>query len=365
MKNLVLTIIFASILTTNANAAPGAEGGGGGGVFCTSTNKCMTISEAGLRVKLDPILSPKADQARAPKAPGAFVITNDVIQEVNAILNDLRKKTKLNWLDEKFLNLETDYNSKMNDIYKVVEAYDSEKFKKAKSDYQTILKYEGINWEFSIAAVSDANNTYLLPDYLKLNTRSKALTIIHENVVRKLISRIGRFEAVKFALQLDGVFLDVLEGKQTDPYTLVSMDETLDGRNKFYNSPMVRYVQSQLAKGKKIKWDDLAVASMVSNFGNGINLSNERLAYDIYLSDAGLWNILNSEGTRKIKSFPVVGIPADPVDLSLYCENTDDGYYFIGSHILRCQKSEGKLVLDVVYESDNQKICNPEFCEYN
>ncbi|MES2770340.1 MAG: hypothetical protein V4596_14450 [Bdellovibrionota bacterium] len=345
MKKLILIVV--SMFAIHAQANLGADGGGGGGVFCLTKDKCVTLAEAGLRIKQD--VAPKS--VAAPPANFEFVITQDVLNEVDAILKTINKNSKYRFkVGLANLDLDTGLDSEMNKRYKVVEAYDGVKYKRIISDYNKILKEEGYDQSFSIGAVSDRDTTYLLPDYFKLNSRSKALLLIHENLVRAVLSSTLeyamepvqlRIYATRFALKLDGYLLDLLNDKNKNSYALALLKDTLfDGRR---THPIHFYYIDKYEAGVKIKFDDKLMEYVSSSY-RSVHLGNEQVARVVYNADHGFWNHLVFGQAKEIMFAPAEnaninwGLPEE-IDTISYCADTADGWYFVGFIMLQCKSN--------------------------
>lgn len=186
---------FALILGLNFSVAAmaGDDRGGGGGI-CVN-DKCITVPEAGFRI------APEQEHLEAPIVPAATF--NDIRTIFQSIQFD-----KITGSEEEYIGRALAYPS----IFVRVRGYNEQKFGQYKEEYLKLLKANGMSTEgFALLAVSakdeDGNTkTYLLPEFYKANTRTQALTLIHESRIRGGMS-------VQNALYLDGKILDFLQGK--------------------------------------------------------------------------------------------------------------------------------------------------------
>lgn len=186
-------IIAGALLLTmlSLKAFSGNEGSGGGGGICTPKS-CMTLAQAGLRID--------------DKETAYFHLEQALVDEVDSVIN----------------SLEVDFDKKAfiaevigdNSTFAVVAGTEVKRFNKFKKEYLSIVKDSEINAsQFQLLAVSQSGRTFLLPGFQKLDTRGKALLLIHERLIRFGVP-------VLTALKFDGLLLDYLEFSETKSYDI-------------------------------------------------------------------------------------------------------------------------------------------------
>lgn len=334
MKKLILTAL--TVLTFNAKAGNDV---GGGGVLCLAQDKCITLAEAGLRIKQEAIT------AAGPQKP---VVSQEVMDEINVIKSLMPK------FPGKLQNSFWDFMNVSPHSFVRVESFDPVKFKKVKAEYAKILAENSFPIDsVEIAAVSEPKMTYLLPEYDKLNTRSKALFIIHECVVRAS----GSFAV---ALEMDGYIQDALNGDKRT-YNLVKtifkMRVTVGDRWAENNIVLASFVRSKMQTGQKFKLNNSLIKKSINgaSFKDDLYTSN-----DIYNAYPELWNEINSLGINTI--FTYINIDSgydgcandearcvghgliEASDLG-FCTSTPDGVYLTGNvndnnmTVIQCKKN--------------------------
>ena len=273
MKKLVLTILIMSGMPAYAG-----NDGGGGGMLCKDINNCMTLAEAGLRIKTEP------DSASAPKKPA---VSYEVMQEMDSIINGLPVSEDVKQMLKYRVDLPiTSYES--------VEYYDAKKFKKIVEEYTQILsenKFPDSN--LTIAAISNYEKTYLLPEFLKLNTHSQALMLIHEGVVRTTGS-------VRKALELDGHIVDALNGAQNSyglTRSIVGLGyDNLKSSVKYVVASYIRDQQTNFGKKYKLS------SQIVNELDGGVDLKEDLyISNELYNQYPDLWKVLITSGVNYLR----------------------------------------------------------------
>lgn len=165
----------------------GNEGGHGGGGVCDSKG-CQTLAQAGLRLKLDNV--------------SEFELEPEVVDEITRIINIL--PLNITTQDREFV-----IDSVIGDrgTLRLSRDQDSRSFKKYRKEYLKLLESSGskINKDtFQLLAASDSETTYIFHGYFRLNTRGKALLMIHEYNIR-------RNQPLNLVLVFDGMMQDLLQ----------------------------------------------------------------------------------------------------------------------------------------------------------
>lgn len=327
MKKLILTILIMSGVQAYAG-----NDGGGGGVICITSEKCITLAEAGLRIKAD---------GASPAAPQRPALSLEVVKEVEAIINALPLHFEVRSALEKITNVPVT-------AYRAVEYIDDKNFKKIKEEYYKILSENNFpSSDLEIAAVSDFETTYLLPEFYKLSLRSQALTTIHEAVVRKTGS-------VLKALELDGYIVDALNGKQNSyelTRSIVGIGyDNLSSTVKYVVASYIRDQQTNFGKKYKLS------PNLMSELSNGVDLKEDLyISNELYDQYPDLWKVLLTSGVNDlrvsrydrpvtpnyIKQFSSFKQYSDDEVLRMngfigrrdmeYCKNIEDGTYISGS----------------------------------
>jgi hypothetical protein len=169
-----LFLVLAVSLAHENSFAGGETGNGGGGLLINGVFK--TFGEMGVQ------LETKTQDGR-PYSP----ITPEIRDELNKIL------------DPNFLQIphllavqlkETVFVShagSSNPVYRQVVVLDPVKFASIASDYKMTIKDKSLfeNGEFKLFAVSKNGETDIYPDFENLNTKQKALILIHEALFRR------------------------------------------------------------------------------------------------------------------------------------------------------------------------------------
>jgi hypothetical protein len=198
-----LLIGLSLILSASASQAffgfgrSGNEGGHGGGGVC-DLRSCQTLAQAGVTLKLE--------------NTSEFELEPEVIDEITHIVNVL----PFNATNKDKAQL-VDYIIAGRGTLKLSHDQDSRSFRKYRKEYLKLLASSGakVNEEnFQLLAASDIQNTYIFPGYFKLNTRGKALLMIHELNIRWRHS-------LQMTLVFDGLVQDYLqryEAKKTSGF---------------------------------------------------------------------------------------------------------------------------------------------------
>jgi hypothetical protein len=362
MNKLILVILIMSGLQAYAG-----NDGGGGGIICFTSGKCITLAEAGLRVSSNPsALEEKGSAFKIPTPPEPPAVSEEILREVRNIIRLLpATPVGMFWFSP--------YNFYAGK-YVRVNINNEKKFKKAKAEYAKILKSNGFQQEgFTLAAFTGQEGygemkTYLLPDFYRLNTHSQALILIHEAVVWKTSdARSKEFSPVKFALEFDALVLDILKGKSLDINYLTYMHETLEqsgwASRYYFLSPLLRRAyQKSIVEGQRYKLSDYDKGKDIY-----FNLLNNEDSYRLYKKNPDLWKILASEGVVFMRIQPLeykcLKFDDDAIllnfDASKFCEGTEDGLYWTGAYILKCEKSIASIHSEVQYFTAGEKIVNP------
>jgi hypothetical protein len=182
--NLVLGLLIFSSLSYAGN-----EGGGGGGI-CTP-KRCMTLAQAGLRID--------------EKKTNDFELEQVVVDEVVKIVGGMP------FLFQK----ESFYRSVIGGTktFIIASQENVKSFQNFKSEYLDILNSSGTDTKsFQLLAVSKDSITYLLPGFDLLDTRGKALILVHESLIRDFRANVIQ------ALTFDGYFFDYLAAIQKNAF---------------------------------------------------------------------------------------------------------------------------------------------------
>jgi hypothetical protein len=275
MKKLIFTVLTIC----NLNAYAGNDTGGGGG-FCIN-NKCVTLAEAGFRIQ---------DESTY-EAP---VIGLEVFTEVRNIVNQLT-------VQQIYKDILINDAVAKPGVYKKVLSYNSQTLEKIKMEYLAVLESQHMSSENLVFyALSDKKKSYLLPEFEKLNTRSKALILIHEGVVRRTGSVIN-------ALKVDGAILDTLNGK----YKNLELIEAIAMDDNYADRLLVEYIRHATEDMKKsFSFNDLSIPKpstlyfetknkmysaypyqeSIHSFNNYCLSSSDEAA--LYQNQSGLWKIM-------------------------------------------------------------------------
>lgn len=180
MLALFALVSFFNISVSNA----GNEGGGGGGICIAK--RCMTLAQAGLRID--------------EKKTSEFELEQSVVEEIAKIVKSIP------------FYIGTDLQSSTigrKDTFIVVSENQTKDFAKFKKEYLGILKDSKMDsQQFELLAISKDNKTYLLPGFELLDTRGKALLLIHESLIR------DSHASVIQALTWDGYLVDFLAASE-------------------------------------------------------------------------------------------------------------------------------------------------------
>jgi hypothetical protein len=153
--------VFALLAVISLGAFAGNEGGGGGGI-CTP-KRCMTLAQAGLRI----------DEQKT----NDFELEQVVVDEVVKIVSSLPVTFPKAYFFRQALGGPS--------TFIVASENNVKSFQNFKTEYFDILRSSGIEAKtFQLLAVSKDYKTYLLPGFDLLDTRGKALILIHETLIR-------------------------------------------------------------------------------------------------------------------------------------------------------------------------------------
>lgn len=191
-------LLFLCLITSSiALGAGGREGGGGGGV-CTD-KRCLTLAQAGLRINTARTLG--------------FRLEDEVVKSLMDLID------RLPWeFDRSELKK---LAAGGPDTFAVVSESDLEKFEKFKTEYMEILRDTDFQEKVELLAVSSKGKTYLLPGFEKLDSKGKALLLLHEMLIRDFKA------SVLQALTFDGLLLDFTEGQTTAAKDLIRLLKVL------------------------------------------------------------------------------------------------------------------------------------------
>lgn len=224
MKSKVLGLLMclATAVPTfvGAQSRRGAESGGGGGGVCTAT-RCMTLAQAGLRIDLE-----KTNE---------FRISDEVIAEIMTILKKLPVSFEYTSDHQDF------FRKTYTSTFVVVGEKETRAFRKFKQEYFSILaSTEMDSRSFQLLAVSKDHKTYILPGFELLDTRGKALLLIHEALIRDYGASVAQ------ALAFDGKLMDYLNADEAgnseehDTWPLVKSLANIDKISRYssYRAPL-------------------------------------------------------------------------------------------------------------------------------
>ena len=177
-KSIVLG--FSLLAYSTLGFGGGANGGGGGGLCFNE--KCLTLAQAGLRINKE--------------KTKIFELEQPVIEEMVSLIGKIPANINV----KSFMTTAVSYSETF-----VIAEGSGRNFERFKKEYLKILKDNSFNTEkFELLAISQDRKTYLLPGFEKLDTRGKALLLIHESLIRNYNA------SVIDALTFDGLFLDYL-----------------------------------------------------------------------------------------------------------------------------------------------------------
>lgn len=233
-----------SMLVPFTSYAGGNSGGGGGGI-CLTNNKCITLAQAGFRIK------------NLNERNYSPLITEEVIAELEAILAIFPKQVNLKPVT--VLGEEGDIVD--------VEISDAKKLAVFLQDYKTILEANGatdlaktVELMAFTASVETSNSfqkksfTYLIKGkFDSLNPRGRALTLIHEYLLRLGFP-------LKDVISLDGSILDYLKAvennQKPDLVGLIKLTEKISPRYKYYTNS---YMMNEALDGKPLLLTNLDI----------------------------------------------------------------------------------------------------------
>ncbi|MES2768972.1 MAG: hypothetical protein V4596_07495 [Bdellovibrionota bacterium] len=327
MNILKLGLIAIFIGLNIANAA--TDGGGAGG-FCVE-DQCVTLAEAGFRIKEKSLDTP--------------VVSSAVFNEMKSIIQSLPLTVEM----KSDLVL---YSTGTSEIYKKVDSYNEENFDSYKSEYRKILS-ENPQYkpnpaeELKLFAVSNRDNTYILPKFYSLSTRSQALVLIHEGIIRKT-------QKVPLALRIDGAIQDNLDGNFNSydiVYVLLSAGfrvEHLISQYELWNSrnhdsgPSVlpsqtitlwSYMREKTTTDSTRLVDISSLFKKTSPYNHGLK-NNKRVhsldastMAEIYEKDKRLWRIFTETETAQLLSISFERNEALLKSINVLCKSAPDGIY--------------------------------------
>jgi hypothetical protein len=337
MKNFLLVSGMLSLMAISPAFAKekkeGHEGGGGGGVCIQG--KCMTLTEAGFRIKGE------------ESASKVWNLTSAVLAEINNIAATLP-----------FGNAEIKKESVSNSLYKQV-----------LNNYKKTLKETNNSHmikDLQIFAISTEATTYLLPSFFKLSEKQQALILVHEGIVR------NRNQDYKLALKFDGLYLDYLEGKNDPTYSPVSFYKTLANLTNERTAQiplLVKYIEARL--GRKLAIEDLVDDGF--HYGEVANVQRDRkdsIFYHprlIYIADRGMEAMIRNTAIVPEYSeiFKSVGIDPNFSDSNLVsekmaqetCSNSSDNSYVRLPFTLEMERKElDMMFIDCSLYNSNKDI---------
>lgn len=211
MKSTLKLLPMALLVLLPFSSFAGGNSGGGGGGICLENKKCVTLAQAGLRIK-----EAAEDQNN--------LLTTELLSELESVINQLPPQLHI-YAD--------DVIGKKNDI-REVQIDNQKKLKSFIKEYQQILEENGdlslAKYVELMAFTSREENqtkvTYLIREkFDALDARGQALILIHEYLLRV------RNLSLKDALIFDGTVLDYLtaleENKRPDATGLIRISEKL------------------------------------------------------------------------------------------------------------------------------------------
>jgi hypothetical protein len=348
MKTSSTLLIIATLLSLQAYA--GADkGGNGGGGFCYSPDKCVTLAEAGLRIPADIPL---------------FLVSQETEDAIRKILHSLPESEGL--ITKRISRALGD-----RDTFVPIQKDSDRKFRKITEDYKKLIKTYAPNLltdAFELFAVSDQQKqiTYLLPAFFNLTPTSQALILIHEANVRGFPSSV-----IPYAVQWDGFLYDFYSGKKPDVLPYFAVDYNLleaQGHNgedqSFLFKELNTYFSTKLGRSMKISdycdnptlgfdGDYFCQISRDKALAGNRNI-DPHFAQLLYGANIKLWgspevpHALVDE-TAKIPEFKMPFVEADRVYSSRTCANASVGDELVGSYtdfhggtelvLVRCKSS--------------------------
>lgn len=202
-KTPLIALALIALASPLAHARNAVDGGGSGGL-CTESS-CKTLAQAGLRV---------VTETRNP-----FYVDAAVTREIRSVLGQLP-------LAPEALNALVQATLGYPGVFKIVAPADVKKFAAYRNEYLQLLRRHGQGLDATqlrLFAVSDHQNTYLIQDsptstfYDRLDTRGKALLMIHEAMIRSF-----RANAIQ-ANRVDGMLQDLPVGSRPPVDTQVQI----------------------------------------------------------------------------------------------------------------------------------------------
>ncbi|MBO9665663.1 MAG: hypothetical protein J7501_02480 [Bdellovibrio sp.] len=212
LKALCALIILTAATQAHAKWFFGGHDGNGGGGFCNQ-GVCKTAAEAGIQIKGD------------SQNPSYWILPGDVIQQVEGIISALP-------FGQTYLKTKTFATPS---TFVVAESFNWNAMRRIKNDYKEVMAKNNFakpSGELEIFAISDSRYTYLLPSFFKLNSRQKALILIHEGNIRAGLS-------LAKTLEFDSLLLNYLQDRQGNnfdyPRFLGSLQDIVSPRGRDLN----------------------------------------------------------------------------------------------------------------------------------
>lgn len=206
---LVIMLLSAFLTTSSLLAQQKNHGmGNGGGIICIDS-QCKTLVDSGL------VLSSAYPNFWVPKA--------ELIKLVNSKIEKMPFSEKIKGETRKIIFLKLSH-------FKAVEIIDQAKLNNILELYKSVLIKNDPNFDFSnfrLAALSSDDTsekpeTFLLPDFFKLDLDSQAQVLIHEGFYR------GRKSSfLKFVLQLDFAISWLTKHDKSNYYEALSHRNTI------------------------------------------------------------------------------------------------------------------------------------------
>lgn len=264
----LIALALIALLSPLAHAKRGTVDGGGGGGPCNAEG-CKTLSQAGLRI--------------VTNVEQSFMVSAVVAREVRAVVSQMPLPPKqANELVQETIGL--------RDTFEVVAAQDAKKFAQYKKWYLDLLRVHGKGIDtqnFQLFAVSEGDKTYLIQDapgstfYDRLDTRGKALLLIHESFMRRnpgveLLEEKSPAERFRdkevFVLGIDGLIQDILTGRdvvnaQVRLLSQLSQEDRLSEEARDTGLAML----ALRARGGEISLSEICDRSVAAEFNWGLS----------------------------------------------------------------------------------------------
>lgn len=260
----VILFTLCTLFAFSGQAKDGTGDGGGGAGFCIN-GKCMTMAQAGLKIK---------EPATTGKKVG-YQLSSGLVQRVGEIYKSLP------WDD----SIAYQRSSTIGEVntFQIVEKSETKKFAKALEEYRKVLKQSGLNLpeqSLTLFAFSNSQTTYLLPEFFDLDLTGQALILIHENQIRS-----GRdlISVLKFDVQLVA-WLKAFDTNTTQDFDIFPLAFYAAELNMFDQDLIIGFAIEKLEKkiGRVLQVEDFC-PGYSREFGNpgsdqyGCNPSRETL----------------------------------------------------------------------------------------